>query len=90
MKKLIKVSDIKELLAHGQAVELNAKVAPVGGGYYVDVTVNDEVHLLATYLSKPRLFKRADALLKEMAELGFNELVFDISEYIENQKKQFF
>lgn len=90
MKNLIKVGEIKELLAAGKAIDLNAKVAPRGGGFYVDVVVDEEVHLLATYLSKPRLFKRSDALLKEMAKLGFNQLVFDISDFLENQKSDFF
>ncbi len=88
--KLIKIADIKKAISEEKHVFFKGEVAVYSNGFYARVTVGDEDYILATYLSKPRLFKRADALIKEVAELGISHISFDLTDYMEKQKNNIF
>lgn len=64
-KDLINVSDLRELMESTNSMEVSATTIEGADGYILNIKTERRVMVLSTYLSdKPRLFKRADALIK--------------------------
>jgi hypothetical protein len=81
MTALINVSDLTDYISSHGPTKAWAKPMKDVGGYCLFVMVGNEERVLSTYLAhNPRLFKRADALLKEAGKMGLAEVSFKISE----------
>lgn len=78
-KELINTADLKKKIIDGENIEAVAKTLEAIEGYYLQLNTAHKSLVLSTYLSdKPKLFKRADALLKEAANFGFTGVFFDL------------
>ena len=77
-KSLINVADLRALIEENIDVEAIASEIDGVEGYLLNLNTIDKKMVLSTYLStKPRLFKRSDALLKEARELGLTSVKFE-------------
>ena len=81
-KLLINTADLKAKIQAETPIEAVAR--PVDSdfvkGHLLYLSGEGKEWVLSTYLSdKPRLFKRADALLKEAANLGLSAVRFEIA-----------
>mgnify|MGYP000176560449 CR=1 FL=1 len=79
-KSMINTADLRSLVESDSAVEAVAVKAPEGiDGYLLQLFSGSDEMVLSTYLSdKPRLFKRADALLKEAGNMELSSVRFEI------------
>ncbi len=80
-KYLISTADLK--LRINKKEQVIAKAKPVSSdlvaGYLLHLTISSKDYVLSTWRSdKPRLFKRSDALLSEVAKFGIKEVIFEI------------
>lgn len=76
-KSLINVADLRALI--DENIDIVAMASEIEGveGYILSLKTVDKEMVLSTYLStKPRLFKRSDALLKEARDLGLKSVKF--------------
>lgn len=77
--ELINTADLTALLQNVASSEAIARKIEGVEGYTLIINLENRSLLLSTYLTnKPRLFKRADALLKEAKNLGLNSVIFPI------------
>lgn len=77
MIPLINVSDLTHSIKKNLVSDVCAKPTKGIEGFCLYATVNDREMILSTYLStKPRHFKRSDALLKEAMKIGVKEIRF--------------
>lgn len=78
-KKLINVADLRKLIESASKLEVSATTIEGVEGYILNIKTVDSSLVLSTYLSdKPRLFKRADALIKEAKSLNIKSITFEI------------
>lgn len=78
-KELINTADLSKLL--NETPEISATAHQIDGveGFTLHVLHSDREFVLSTYLSsKPRLFKRADALLNEAKNIGLKSVIFPL------------
>lgn len=87
---LINVADLTKLVESGKKIHASAvAIDGVADGYFLDVEIDSkdkklvkiggQNKRLSTYLSdKPRLFKRADALIKEAKKIGLTSVTFNL------------
>ncbi len=78
--ELINTSSLTELASNK---ELTAVAKPVEGfmlqGHSLHVSDGDQEWVVSTYLSdKPKLYKKADALLKEAKKMGLLKVTFEL------------
>jgi len=63
---------------HGQVPAIALGIESIEG-YILQVDLDGQINVLSTYLSdKPRVFKRADALLKEAKKMGLTTVSFSL------------
>lgn len=79
---LINTSSLAELIQSHPA-SLKAVARPFNGdlyqGHLLQITDGDNKWVVSTYLSdKVKLYKRADALLKEAKKLGLSQVCFEL------------
>lgn len=75
--KLINTSELTKQVDSGAQIEATAKRVENVDGYLLHLVVDGNSLTLSTYLSdNPRLFKRADALLKEATKIGIKSVTF--------------
>ncbi len=79
--ELINVSSLTELAQ--DKTSLTAIAKPFNGdllqGHLLHVSDGDSQWVVSTYLSdKPKLYKRADALLKEAKKIGLAQVCFEL------------
>jgi hypothetical protein len=78
-KSLINTSDLRALLEANAKIEAIARALEGVDGFLLHLNSGGKEMVLSTYLSdKPRLFKRADALLKEASNIGLPSVRFDL------------
>lgn len=80
--ELINVSSLTEL-AQDDAKQLVATAKPFNGdmrqGHLLHVTDGSQKWVVSTYLSDtPKLYKRADALLKDAKKMGLSSVTFEL------------
>lgn len=80
--ELINVSSLAELI-QDKAKSLTAVAKPFSGdllqGHLLHISDGHTKWVVSTYLSdKPKLYKRADALLKEAKKLGLSQVSFEL------------
>jgi hypothetical protein len=80
--ELINVSTLTEF-AQDEIKSLTAIAKPFNGdllqGYLLHVSDSDSQWVVSTYLSdKPKLYKKADALLKEAKKIGLAQVCFEL------------
>lgn len=78
--ELINTSSLTELASNK---ELTAVAKPFEGlmlqGHSLHVSDGDQEWVVSTYLSdKPKLYKKADALLKEAKKMGLTKVTFEL------------
>lgn len=77
-KNLINVADLRKLIETTNNLDISAVTIEGVEGYILNIKTEREVMVLSTYLSdKPRLFKRADALIKEAKNLDIHSVTFE-------------
>lgn len=77
-RQLLSVSEVKEITLNGEVISaLAIKPSDTVSGYLLYINTADQEITLATFFNEPRLFKRADALLKEANKLGLQSVTFD-------------
>lgn len=82
-RKLISVSSLKTLLEDGQEFEASAIKIRVIKGYFLILREKEGVnsYTLSTWRSSsPKVFKTADALIKEAEGFGFNSVIFELGD----------
>ncbi len=63
---------------HGQVPATANSISGIGG-YFLKVEISGKLTVLSTYLSdKPRVFKRAESLLKEAKKMGLTAVLFPL------------
>ncbi len=79
-KKMINTASLKKLLESNGVVIAFAQSFEDIDGYMLHIESGDNQLVLSTYLSdKPRMFKRADALIKEARNIGLDSVRFDLA-----------
>jgi hypothetical protein len=79
-KRLVNTADLRILIASKVAIEATAKAPESVEGFLLHIKTKKDDMVLSTYLSdKPRLFKRADALLKEATKVGLSSVRFELA-----------
>ncbi len=78
--ELINTSSLTEMASNK---ELTAVAKPVKGfmlqGHSLHILDGDKEWIVSTYLSdKPKLYKKADALLKEAKKMGLHKVTFEL------------
>jgi len=80
VKSLINTADLCAMVESSTAVEAIARTPESVEGFLLHLKSGDKEMVLSTYLSdKPRLFKRADALLKEASKMGLPSVCFELN-----------
>lgn len=78
-KKLINVAGVKAALESGQTFQSRAIPSKEIPGYFLHLDDGESTLVLSTWLSDtPRLFKKADALLKEAKAIGLSIVEFQL------------
>lgn len=78
-KNLINVADLRKLIETTNNLDISASTIEGVEGYILNIKTADSSLVLSTYLSdKPRLFKRADALIKEAKNFDIKSIKFEI------------
>ena len=79
IKNFINVADLRKLIESTNNFDVSATTIEGVEGYILNVKTADSCFVVSTYLSdKPRLFKRADALIKEAKSLNIKSITFEI------------
>lgn len=74
---MINVATVKERIDDGEIFAATAVPFDSVPGHFLNLKVGSEEYVLSTWRSDvPRLFKRADALLKEAKSLGLTQVLF--------------
>lgn len=78
-KSLINTADLSALIASNTPVKATASAPEGVEGFLLFIKGQGQEMVLSTYLSdKPRLFKRADALLNEAEKMGLSMVCFEL------------
>jgi hypothetical protein len=81
MRELINTADLSALVKSQVSIEAVARKPNIDtvDGYLLHFKTDGKELVLSTYLSdKPRLFKRADALIKEATNMGLPSVSFEL------------
>lgn len=76
--KGLSVSAVKELVQSPDKT-LTAKAKPYSGsGYVLNIIDGQQMFIVASYRSNMKVYKRADALLNDAKDMGFESVTFEL------------
>lgn len=74
----LSVSAVKELVQNPDKT-LNAIAKPYSGsGYVLNIIDGEQTFIVASYRSNMKLYKRADALLNDVRDMGLTSVTFQL------------
>ncbi|EGR0524975.1 TPA: hypothetical protein I6W77_003246 [Vibrio cholerae] len=73
----LSVSAVKELLKSPNNI-LRASAKPYSGGYVLNIIDGEITFIVASYRSNMKVYKRADALLNDAKDMGFESVTFEL------------
>ncbi|MFO4754434.1 hypothetical protein V5H08_12280 [Vibrio cholerae] len=75
----LSVSTVKELLKSPNNILMaSAKPYSGGGGYVLNIIDGELTFVVASYRSNMKIYKRADALLNDAKDMGFESVTFEL------------
>lgn len=75
----LSVSTVKELLkSPNNILRASAKPYSGGGGYVLNIIDGELTFVVASYRSNMKIYKRADALLNDAKDMGFESVTFEL------------
>ncbi len=76
--KGLSVSEVKELVQNPDK-SLSAIAKPYDrSGYILNIMDGDQMFIVASYRSNMKLYKRADALLNDVRDMGLTSVTFQL------------
>ncbi|EHA1126453.1 hypothetical protein FG475_15135 [Vibrio navarrensis] len=74
----LSVSAVKELVQNPDKT-LSAVAKPYSGsGYVLNIIDGEQTFIVASYRSNMKLYKRADALLNDVRDMGLTSVTFEL------------
>ena len=74
----LSVSAVKKLIQNSDK-PLGAIAKPYSGsGYILNIKDGEQTFIVASYRSNMKLYKRADALLNDAKDMGFESVTFEL------------